>query len=686
MTPTQDSLRLAPPDALRLAADIKRQWRGGDIDPDAAAALSDHSGLVGHKSIVLDLAYEEYCLREEAGAAPDPGSFCARFGSYRGSLRKVIDAHQLLADHPGLLDAPAVKWPAAGETVEGLELVGELGRGAFGRAYAAFDPQTGRPCVLKLSTGRSAEAQVIGGLRHPNVIDVYWARTIGGLSAVCMPLVGTVTLDEAREAAFAASPPATTDALLAAIDPAGSVADDGPTVLRTGEPYHVGVAAVAERVADALAYLHRSGVAHGDLKPSNVVLGPGGRPYLIDFNLSVAGDLPAGVPGGTLPYMAPELLRVVAGGKRAAGLSAAKADVYAFGATVFELLTGRLPADPPKEREAAAAAAGLLARRSGPVRVRSLAPAVPVAVARVVERCLAADPADRPEAAAAAGELHRYLRAVRDRGVRWRRRGWAALACVTVGLAGVGLVLKADPAAPAAPAAPVAREPVTAAEFFDRGMAFLRQGMFPSALSDFTTSNRLEPRPRAVAYMAYCLGRMHQHESAAAVGRMVFEKGMAEPAFLNNLGYSLAESGQPEQAIPHLEEALRQAPQLRPARYNLAVARYRTMQKQGLKNTDPACVAAIDAVLGTGPASAWMLHLAASIYAVNTPLDPDLRVRAIRCLVLAVRKGMSPDRFARDAVFRPRLGNDPEFRQILEMTPGPVEPDTDEWLVEPAGS
>jgi tetratricopeptide (TPR) repeat protein len=684
MIPTQDQTRLAPPDALQLAAQLKRQWREGDVSPDAAGALLDHSGLAGHKSVVLDLAYEEYCLREEAGAAPDVGSFCARFGSFRGSLRKVLEAHRLMADHPELLAVPPVDWPAAGETVEGLELLGELGRGAFGRAYAAFDPQTGRPCVLKLSSGRSAEAQVIGGLRHPNVIDVYWARPVGRLSAVCMPLVGTTTLDEARESAFAVGPPKSTDALLAAIDPTGGPVAEGPAVVRPGEPYPVGVAALAERIADALAYLHRAGVAHGDLKPSNVVLGSGGRPYLIDFNLSVTGERPDGVPGGTLPYMAPELLRSVAEVVQPTGLSAARADVYAFGVTVFELLTGRLPAEPPKSTDAPTAATELLARLTGPTpRVRDLAPVVPAGVARVIDRCLAADPAARPEAAEVVASLKRFLHSTRDRGARWKRRGWVAAVCTVVGLAATGWAIRPNAAPTASLPSPQEKEPETAEEYFERGLKFLHAGVYPSAYSDFGTANQLKENPQAIAYKAYCLGLMGQPAIGVDIGRMALEKGATGPAVQNNLGFCLHDAGQYVQAIPHLEEALRQSPQMREAQYNLAVARFQVMQQRGRKMPDPACVAAIDAFLQSGPASFRSLYLAATIYAANMTLGPDLRARAIRCLVLAVGKGLRPAQIEMNQILRQCLGNDPEYRQVLMMTPGPMGPNTDQWLVEP---
>jgi serine/threonine protein kinase len=667
--------------AAELAADIKRRWREGIADPDAAAALAEHRDLTGFRSVAIDLAYEEYCLREEAGDAPDAGRFCGRFPTaLRASLRKVIDAHRLVADHPELLAPQPVEWPAAGEAFEGLELVGELGRGAFGRAYAAYDPQTGRPCVLKLSAGRSAEAQVIGGLRHPNVIEVYWARPVGRLTAVCMPLVGVTTLDEAREAAFASGPPRTAGALLAAIDPAGLPAA-GPPVARPGESYPVAVAAIAERVADALAHLHRSGVAHGDLKPSNVVLAPGGRPYLIDFNLSVAGEAPAGVPGGTVPYMAPELLRAVARGIRPVGFSPAKADVYALGATVFELLTGRLPADPPKATEARAAAAELLARPAGPrPAVRELAPAVPAAVARVIDRCLTADPADRPDAAEVAAALSRFLAAARGRRARWRRRGWAALVLAAVA-AGAGWFTTRAPQPQVQSQEP--REPQTAEEYFARGKRSLDQGSFPSAFSDFNTSNRLKENPRTLAYMAYCLGRMQEYPLAVNFGRLAIEKGAKDPATLNNLGQSLAAAGKFDQAISYLQLALGKAPQMREARYGLAFARYQSGQQRFPPAFDPACVADMDAVLASGPASTRLLYFAATLYAVNSSLGPDVRAKAIRCAEQAVRQGMSSSRLIRDQVLQIYLGDDPEFQEIGRLRPERADEPAEQWLVEP---
>jgi tetratricopeptide (TPR) repeat protein len=229
------------------------------------------------------------------------------------------------------------------------------------------------------------------------------------------------------------------------------------------------------------------------------------------------------------------------------------------------------------------------------------------------------------------------------------------------------------------------KEPGTAEEFFGRGLKFLRAGVLPAAYSDFGNSNRLRENPRAVAYQAYCLGLMGQPIQGVGAGQMALNMGATGPAVRNNLGFCLTDAGQPELAIPHLEDALRQAPHMRQARYNLAVARFQVLLKRGLSPPDPACVDDIGAVLASGPASFRVLYLAATIYAANLSLGPDLRAKAIRYLVLAVRKGLHPARFAKDGVLGPCLGNDPEFRQVLRMTPGPAEPADDHWLVEPDG-
>src|SRR5207237_93847 len=120
----------------------------------------------------------------------------------RSSIRDMLDAHRLFVERPDLLAPPDEDWPAVGTCVEGLDLLAELGRGAFGRAYLAYDPATDRTCALKLAPGGEAEARVIGRLAHPHVTDVYWARRIGARTAVCMPFHGASTLADVLAAAF----------------------------------------------------------------------------------------------------------------------------------------------------------------------------------------------------------------------------------------------------------------------------------------------------------------------------------------------------------------------------------------------------------------------------------------------------------------------------------------------------
>lgn len=678
--PTSGSALVTREQSVRdLAAGIKERWREGDR-PDAAAALAAYPDLWRCKSLVIDLAYEEFCLREAAGAAPEIGPFCDRFAAYRTSLQCLLDAHRRIAEGGG---SDPVDWPVRGAEFLGLEIVGELGRGAFGRVYLAFDPETSRPCALKVSVGRSAEARVVGPLRHPHVIEVYWSRPAGRLTAVCMPLIGMSTLTDILLAAFPHSGAPCPDrgrALLRAIEPVGE-GPGGPPVVQDDDPYPVAVAAVAARVADALRYLHQNGVAHGDLKPANVLLGSGGHPYLIDFNLATTAGA-AATACGTLSYMAPEQLRVLVG--KPGPVVPARADVYSLGVVLYEQLSGRVPAEPPPSSDVRTAAAAVLERCG-----RCEPPPVGGLLGLVLARCLAVDPADRPTAAWVANELDAYVRSAR-RPTRWPTVPAAFLLC---GVAAAGLAVARPGWWPAlsgqhqavaneSPVGSKDREPESADEYLVRGREFVAHGRLSSALNDFTAAYDRGHDPRALAYSAYCLGRMGQQGPAADVGQAATRAGATSAAVFNNLGYSLDQVGKPAQAIPQLDEALRRDPYLRAARYNRAVARHRAALAAG-RAADAGAVEDIDAVLAGGELSPQLCYDAAVVYASACGRDPSLRTRARHMLSEAVRRGKDPSRFSQNPVLTAALGDDPAFKTLLTTAPGNAPAGPNLRLVEP---
>ncbi|MDB5313630.1 MAG: pknH 1 [Gemmataceae bacterium] len=666
--------------AREIATDLKRRWRRGE-HPDAAAALAAHPDLARYKSVVVDLAYEEYLLQEQAGSPPEPGPFADRFPAFRVSVLNTLGAHRRLLEQPELLDPPAGAWPEIGSRVEGIDLVAELGRGAFGRAYLAFDPGTDRLCVLKVAPGAAAEARVIGRLAHPHVTDIYWAKPAGHRTAVCMPFVGVSTLADVIAAAFPAGAlPTTARVILEAAEAdslAGQADRRSAAVVRPAEAYVVGACAVGARIADAVAYLHREGVVHGDLKPSNVVIGPGGAPHLIDFNLATGDALPVSARG-TPAYMAPEVLEAVLLGRvGGGGVVGVKADLFALGVVLFELLAGRHPF--PCKEKATLTDLAKAVRRGPPAFPAS----VPQSVAAVVAGCLAPDPAARPATAdVVAAALDRFVHRRRTARRRWWWRVIAVVGVVVVGVA-AAIGVYAWPAQDAV--APPPHSPETAAEFFARGREFIRAEDMTAAQADFVAAHKRSGDPWALAFAAYSLARGGQPLAAAEMGRVAIQGGATSAEVHNNLGYALTEAARQKEAIGALDDALRITPGMQAALYNRALARYRLgLGGEEKKGADKRCAADITAALSAGPPSVELHSDAAIIYAACSAREGTLRAVALRQIRMAIAAGKDPTQCRNEHVFRTTFTDDPEFEAACKTPRGmPPEKSLHLRLVEP---
>jgi tetratricopeptide (TPR) repeat protein len=128
------------------------------------------------------------------------------------------------------------------------------------------------------------------------------------------------------------------------------------------------------------------------LKPANILLRDDGEPMLLDFNLSDSGQFAAvasdAVMGGTLPYMAPEQIRAIRGEACAVD---GRADVYAVGIMLYEMLTGRLPFPRPQTADDASLATMLADREAKATPAHALNPQVSKSVEAIVQRCLEPD-------------------------------------------------------------------------------------------------------------------------------------------------------------------------------------------------------------------------------------------------------------------------------------------------------
>ncbi len=282
-------------------------------------------------------------------------------------------------------------------------LIRELGRGGMGAVFAAEQPSLHRQVAVKVLLSRDAhartrfqrEGRIAAGLTHPAILPVHACGEQEGTAWIAMQLVDGCGLDRVIALLATGRAPPPGHGLVAVVQALRDGCDlpAGPP----GPEHGREVAARGARAAEALAYAHRAGVLHRDVKPANLLLGVDGRLWVADFGLAKQdGEVSASetrLVAGTLLYTAPE---------RFTGRTDIRSDIYALGVTLFELLTLRPPftASGPGPLLAAIVSGGV--PDPGP-----LAPAAPAVLIAAIRRACARDPAARfASAAEFAAALH----------------------------------------------------------------------------------------------------------------------------------------------------------------------------------------------------------------------------------------------------------------------------------------
>lgn len=278
---------------------------------------------------------------------------------------------------------PALK---SGEIVGDYRIEAVLGAGGMGRVYLAHDLRLKRAVAIKLVDPRRQcprdlvrEARLAASLDHPSICAVHGVDYLGEEPVLVMAYIKGLPLS--RVIRSRRTVPVTT-----AVD-------------------------FARQIASAVQHAHEHGVIHGDLKSSNVMVGPNGHVTILDFGLAVRAGAcsvdaeadstrlsPSGGAAGTVPYMAPEIIRGHA--------VSVRSDIWALGVLIFEMVAGRRPFAGATPYEMAA---NILVNRRTRLELTVQGP-----IREVIDRCLFLDPAGRYRSVR---ELNAALRRLRKRRV-----------------------------------------------------------------------------------------------------------------------------------------------------------------------------------------------------------------------------------------------------------------------------
>ena len=298
----------------------------------------------------------------------------------------------------------------AGAKLDVYDVLGLLGAGGMGEVYRARDPVLKRDVAIKVLPSFvlhdpdrlrrfEKEAQAAAALNHPNILAVYRFGVFEGAPFLVSELLVGETLRQQLER--------------------------GPLPVR--KAIDMGV-----QVAHGLAAAHEKGIVHRDLKPENLFVTRDGRVKILDFGLAKLMQLQAdpdgtsptlshvtepGVVMGTIVYMSPEQVR--------GNTVDHRADIFAFGAILYEMLAGQPPFQRPTSAETMAAILN-----EDPQSLSQITPAISPGLQRIVQRCLEKSPAQRFQSAS---DLAFALEALSESGIpaldansvadrRWPRR------------------------------------------------------------------------------------------------------------------------------------------------------------------------------------------------------------------------------------------------------------------------
>jgi serine/threonine protein kinase/Tol biopolymer transport system component len=266
---------------------------------------------------------------------------------------------------------------ASGTRLSQYEILSPLGAGSMGEVYRARDTRLDRDVAIKVLPELASseperlqrfetEAKAAAALSHPNILAVYQMGTYAGVPYLVSELLEGKTLTESVRR--------------------------GPLPLRKAIDYGV-------QIARGLAAAHEKGIVHRDLKPDNLFVTKDARIKILDFGLAkvmepkglAANAAPTltlpGVAMGTIGYMSPEQVRGLETDHRT--------DIFAFGAILYEMVMGKRTFERPTSADTMSAILN-----EEPAPISELAPETPVALQKVVLRCLEKNAEQRFQSAA----------------------------------------------------------------------------------------------------------------------------------------------------------------------------------------------------------------------------------------------------------------------------------------------